>query len=54
MIRTWMDCIIAFAFVGITFEMIENVAFGVNHDLPPAEKTYTGHSGSGLKIKRLS
>lgn len=28
MVRTWMDSVIAFAFVGITFEMIENVAFG--------------------------
>lgn len=28
MVRTWMDSVAAFAFVGITFEMIENVAFG--------------------------
>ena len=28
MIRTWMDAVIAFSFVGITFELIENVAFG--------------------------
>lgn len=28
MVRTWMDSVVAFAFVGITFEMIENVAFG--------------------------
>ena len=28
MVRTWMDSVVAFAVVGITFEMIENVAFG--------------------------
>jgi len=28
MVRTWMDSVAAFSIVGITFEMIENVAFG--------------------------
>ena len=33
MIRTWMDVIIAFAVVGITFELLENVAFGAGSDI---------------------
>lgn len=32
MIRTWMDCVICFAIVGITFEFIENIAFGMDSD----------------------
>ena len=28
MVRTWMDAVICFAFVGNTFELIENIAFG--------------------------
>ena len=32
-IRTWMDAVIAFAFVGITFELIENIAFGAGSDI---------------------
>ena len=33
MIRTWMDSVISFAFVGITFELLENVAFGASSDI---------------------
>ncbi len=33
MIRTWMDAVIAFSFVGITFELIENIVFGMSTDL---------------------
>ena len=33
MIRTWMDAVTAFAIVGISFELIENIAFGVSSDL---------------------
>ena len=33
MIRTWMDSVIAFAVVGITFELIENIAFGMDSEL---------------------
>ena len=33
MIRTWMDAAAAFSIVGITFELLENVAFGMNSDL---------------------
>ena len=33
MIRTWMDAVIAFAIVGITFELLENVAFGGDSDI---------------------
>ena len=33
MVRTWMDAVIAFAVVGITFELIENVAFGMDSEL---------------------
>ena len=29
MIRTWMDCVIAFATVGITFGFIENISYGM-------------------------
>ncbi|MBQ6560182.1 MAG: PrsW family intramembrane metalloprotease [Erysipelotrichaceae bacterium] len=33
MIRTWMDAVVAFAIVGITFELLENVAFGAGSDI---------------------
>ena len=33
MIRTWMDAVICFAIVGITFELLENVAFGAGSDI---------------------
>lgn len=33
MIRTWMDCVVAFSVVGITFELIENIAFGMEGSL---------------------
>ena len=33
MIRTWMDAVISFAIVGITFELLENVAFGAGSDI---------------------
>ena len=33
MVRTWMDAVIAFAFVGITFELLENIFFGAGADL---------------------
>ena len=33
MIRTWMDCVIAFSVVGITFELLENIAFGLHSGL---------------------
>lgn len=33
MIHTWMDSVIAFAFVGNTFELIANFAFGMDYDL---------------------
>ena len=33
MVRTWMDAVIAFAIVGITFELLENVAFGAGSDI---------------------
>ena len=36
MVRTWMDAVIAFACVGITFEFVENIAFGMNADLTEA------------------
>lgn len=29
MVRTWMDCVIAFATVGITFQLIENIVYGM-------------------------
>lgn len=29
MISTWMDCVVAFATVGITFQLIENIAYGM-------------------------
>ena len=32
MIRTRMDAVAAFAIVGITFEMLENIAFGMEMD----------------------
>ena len=32
MIRTRMDAVIAFAVVGITFELLENIVFGLNSD----------------------
>ena len=32
MIRTRMDAVIAFAIVGITFEFLENIVFGMNSD----------------------
>ena len=32
MIRTWMDSVAAFAIVGITFEFLENIAFGMDSD----------------------
>ena len=32
MVRTWMDAVIAFSVVGITFELLENIAFGMNSD----------------------
>ncbi len=33
MVRTWMDSVIAFAVVGITFEFLENIVFGTGSDL---------------------
>ncbi len=33
MIRTWMDSVAVFAVVGITFEMLENVFYGVDSNL---------------------
>ncbi|MBR4461884.1 MAG: PrsW family intramembrane metalloprotease [Erysipelotrichaceae bacterium] len=33
MVRTWMDAVVAFAIVGITFELLENVAFGAGSDV---------------------
>lgn len=33
MIRTWMDSVVAFAIVGITFELLENIAFGADSDI---------------------
>ena len=33
MINTWMDAVIAFAIVGITFELLENIAFGAGSDI---------------------
>ena len=33
MIRTWMDSVIAFSVVGITFELLENIAFGMDSEL---------------------
>lgn len=33
MIHTWMDCVICFAFVGVSFELIENMAFGAGENL---------------------
>ena len=30
MVRTWMDCVIAFATVGITFQLIENIYYGMS------------------------
>ncbi len=33
MIRTWMDCVAVFALTGITFEMLENVIYGMDTDL---------------------
>ena len=32
MIRTWMDCVVSFAIVGITFEFLENIVFGMDSD----------------------
>lgn len=32
MICTWMDAVIAFSVVGITFELLENIAFGAGSD----------------------
>ena len=31
-VRTWMDSVVCFAVVGITFEFLENIAFGMNLD----------------------
>lgn len=36
MIRTWMDCVIAFATVGITFQLIENISYGMRGGLAAA------------------
>ena len=36
MVRTWMDAVIVFAVVGITFELLENVAFGAGSDIVSA------------------
>ena len=30
MVRTWMDCVTAFATVGITFQLIENIYYGMS------------------------
>lgn len=35
-IHTWMDCVIAFATVGITFELIENISYGMRGGLVAA------------------
>ena len=32
MVRTWMDSVVAFAIVGITFEMLENITFGIGSE----------------------
>ena len=32
MVRTWMDSVVCFAVVGITFEFLENIAFGMDLD----------------------
>lgn len=32
MVRTWMDSVVAFSVVGITFEFLENIAFGMDSD----------------------
>ena len=32
MVRSWMDAVICFAVVGITFEFLENIVFGLNSD----------------------
>ncbi len=32
MVRTWMDSVVAFAIVGITFELLENIIFGMGGD----------------------
>lgn len=36
MVRTWMDCVIAFATVGITFGFIENIWYGMRSGLAGA------------------
>lgn len=36
MIRTWMDCVIAFSVVGITFDFIENMVYGMSSGLAGA------------------
>ena len=33
MIHTWMECVISFAFVGITFELLENIAFSARESV---------------------
>jgi len=36
MIRTWMDSVVSFAVVGLTFELLENIVFGAESDIQTA------------------
>lgn len=36
MIRTWMDSVVSFAVVGLTFELLENIVFGAGSDIQTA------------------